>query len=88
LLALLPGHLQPRDSKGIEADHDDPARASWRKSTHRYSNDDCVETASLPGGRIAVRDNKDKAGPVLLFTPSEWRAFLGAVKNGEFDSLQ
>jgi hypothetical protein len=32
-----------------------------------------------------VRDSKDPQGPVLLFTPDEWRAFVGGVRNGEFD---
>jgi hypothetical protein len=77
-----------RGGKGIEADRDDLARAFWRKSTHSYGNGDCVETAPLSGGRTAVRDSKDKAGPVLLFSSSEWSAFVGAVKNGEFDLLQ
>ncbi|HEV3497500.1 MAG TPA: DUF397 domain-containing protein [Actinomycetes bacterium] len=35
--------------------------------------------------RIAVRDSKDPSGPMLLFTPLEWRAFLAGVRNGEFD---
>jgi hypothetical protein len=41
--------------------------------------------ASLPGGTIGVRNSRDSAGPVLRFTPAEWRAFLGGVRNGEFD---
>jgi hypothetical protein len=74
-----------RSSKGIEADREELARAFWRKSTHSYANGDCVEVAPLSGGRMAVRDSKDKAGPALLFASSEWRTFAGAVKNGEFD---
>jgi hypothetical protein len=35
--------------------------------------------------RIAVRDSKDRSGPVLLFTPREWEAFVGGVRGGEFD---
>jgi hypothetical protein len=34
---------------------------------------------------MAVWDSKDKAGPALLFTSSEWRTFVGAAKNDEFD---
>jgi hypothetical protein len=41
--------------------------------------------ASLPGGTIGVRNSRDCAGPVLRFTPAEWHAFLGGVRNGEFD---
>jgi hypothetical protein len=31
-----------------------------------------------------VRDSKDPAGPVLAFTPDDWRAFTAAIKAGEF----
>jgi hypothetical protein len=34
---------------------------------------------------VAVRDSKDPTGPMLLFTPLEWRAFLAGVRDGEFD---
>jgi Domain of unknown function (DUF397) len=73
-----------RGGEGIEADRGDLVRALWRKSSHSYGNGDCVEVAPLSGG-IAVRDSKDKAGPILLFASSEWRSFVGAVKNGEFN---
>jgi hypothetical protein len=36
-------------------------------------------------GKIAVRDSKDRHGPVLRFTPVEWEAFVGGVRDGEFD---
>ncbi|GAA0389548.1 hypothetical protein GCM10009530_45830 [Microbispora corallina] len=45
----------------------------------------CVEVALLPGGDVGVRNSKDEAGPVLVFTPGEWDAFIGGVKDGEFD---
>ena len=59
------------------------AGAVWRKSTLSGPNG-CVEVAFLDG-RIAVRDSKDRSGPVLLFTPYEWEAFVGGVRGGEFD---
>jgi hypothetical protein len=34
---------------------------------------------------VAVRDSKNPDGPKLVFTPSEWKAFLGGVRTGEFD---
>jgi hypothetical protein len=61
--------------------------ARWVKSSLSYANGDCVEVASLPDGRIGVRDSKDTAGPVLRFTPAEWRAFIGGVQNGEFENI-
>jgi Domain of unknown function (DUF397) len=59
----------------------------WIKSSLSFSNGNCVEVASLPAGGIGVRDSKDAEGPVLRFTPDEWRAFLGGARNGEFDGL-
>jgi hypothetical protein len=61
--------------------------ARWIKSSLSFSNGNCVEVACLPDGVIGVRDSKDSAGPVLRFTSDEWTAFLGGVRNGEFDSL-
>jgi len=57
----------------------------WTKSSLSFSNGNCVEVASLPGDEIGIRDSKDSAGPILRFTPGEWHAFLGGVRNGEFD---
>ena len=54
----------------------------WAKSTFSHTNG-CVEVAFV-GGQVAVRDSKDRGGPVLRFTPREWRAFLLAVRNDEF----
>jgi hypothetical protein len=34
---------------------------------------------------IGMRDMAEEGGPVLVFTPAEWDAFLGGVQDGEFD---
>jgi hypothetical protein len=52
----------------------------WVKSSFSFSNGNCVEVASLPGGEIGVRDSRNSAGPVLRFTPGEWGAFVGRVR--------
>ena len=39
----------------------------------------------MPGNEIGVRNSRDAEGAVLRFTPDEWHAFLGGVRNGEFD---
>ena len=59
----------------------------WIKSSLSYANGNCVEAASLPGGTIGVRNSRDSAGPVLRFTPAAWHAFLGGVRDGEFEAL-
>ncbi|MEU6728286.1 DUF397 domain-containing protein [Nonomuraea wenchangensis] len=60
--------------------------ATWTKSSHSGSNGgNCVEIATLSGGRRGVRDSKNPTGPALVFTPGEWDAFVNGVKDGEFD---
>jgi Domain of unknown function (DUF397) len=44
-----------------------------------------VEVAGLADDIIMVRDSKNAKGPVLGFTQGEWDAFVGGVRNGEFD---
>lgn len=58
---------------------------TWIKSSFSGYNGNCVEVAGLSGDTIRVRDSKNPRGGVLNFTQSEWDAFLGGVRNGEFD---
>jgi hypothetical protein len=63
---------------------EDQASVEWRKSSFSTTNG-CVEVAVM-GHRVAVRDSKQGGrGPVLEFTATEWAAFLGGVRGGEFD---
>lgn len=58
---------------------------NWRKSSFSGGgNGGCVEIADLPDGGWAVRDSKDRQGPVLRFLPHEVDAFLKGVRAGEF----
>jgi Domain of unknown function (DUF397) len=53
--------------------------------SHASPASDCVEAGPCAcGGDVLVRDTKDRAGPVLRFTPAEWAAFLDGAKAGEF----
>ena len=58
----------------------------WRKAQLSQTSGNCVQVTNLHG-LIAIRDSKDPSGPVLLYTPAEWQAFLDGVKKGEFDDL-
>ena len=59
--------------------------ADWRKSTRSSNGGNCVEVAVNLPGIVAVRDSKDPAGPALVITSGQWRAFLAGVRAGEFD---
>ncbi|MDG4800659.1 DUF397 domain-containing protein [Micromonospora sp. WMMD980] len=49
----------------------------WRTSTRSSSNGGaCVEVADNLTDLIGVRDSKDPRGPVLVFAPPAWRAFV------------
>jgi hypothetical protein len=67
----------------IEFDRD---HLSWQLSSYTNGNGACVEVATLPEGGRAIRDSKDRSGPILVFTAAEWRAFVAGVRDGEFDS--
>ena len=58
--------------------------AAWRKSSHSNPSGDCVETARLSSGGMAVRNSRFPDGPALLFTRAEWDAFLKGALDGEF----
>jgi hypothetical protein len=61
-------------------------RAVWRKSSYSGGNGgNCVELARNLPGVVAVRDSKNPEGPVLIFTPDAWRAFLASVSGRACD---
>jgi hypothetical protein len=70
---------------GVRADR--IAGAEWRKSRRSAPGGNCVELAALPDGGVAVRNSRFPSGPALVYTRAELAAFLGGVKDGEFDGL-
>lgn len=62
--------------------HDSEA---WVKSSLSFANGNCVEVKIFDDGSADVRNSRKPEEGVLHFTPDEWRAFIGGVRNGEFD---
>lgn len=61
----------------------DSAEFSWRKSTwSEGGGGGCVSVAHL-GDRCAVMDSRTP-GPYFVVSMTSWRAFVAAVKRGEF----
>jgi len=59
--------------------------ATWIRSRRSGpTGGNCVEVAFLAGGHIAMRNSRHPQGPALIFTRSEWDAFLGGATDGEF----
>lgn len=65
----------------------DLAGVTWRKSRHSGQLGNCVETAALDGGDVAMRNSRHPSGAALIFTRDEMAAFLAGAKDGEFDDL-
>lgn len=76
----------------------DLSRAEWQRVSPQPGEDESsVEIAIVDGHDapvghkagedqvILMRDAKRPEGPVLVFTPAEWEAFVEGVKDGEFD---
>lgn len=60
----------------------DLSRAEWRTSSYSSSNGgQCVEVAPNLPGVVVVRDSKNPAGPALVFTRAQWRAFLATARS-------
>ncbi|HEY1671298.1 MAG TPA: DUF397 domain-containing protein [Streptosporangiaceae bacterium] len=60
--------------------------ARWRKSSFSGpTGGNCVETAVLAEGRIAVRNSRFPAGPALVFTAGAWEAFIGRCDPAHVD---
>lgn len=60
---------------------------AWVKSSLSFANGNCVEVTDLSSGEVGVRNSRNPGGPVLRFTPDEWHAFIGGVREGEFDDF-
>ena len=59
----------------------DPSGALWRKSSYSNGQANCVEVATIAGGRtlVAVRDSTTPDSPGLIFAARVWRQFTDSV---------
>ena len=73
------------DNKDTKYRSDADSAQNWRKSSRSMTNGNCVEVAGLASEFIGVRDSVNPRGTVLGFTHGGWDAFVGGVRNGEFD---
>jgi hypothetical protein len=67
----------------MDAPDFNPSRAVWRTSGYTNNGGACVEVADNQPGIVAVRDSKDRQGPMLAFSREDWRAFVRAIKDGQ-----
>ncbi|MFF0578590.1 DUF397 domain-containing protein [Streptosporangium saharense] len=67
---------------------EDLARVAWHISTKSdNAGGSCVEAGLFAdgSGRVAVRHSHHPDGEVIVYSRGEWEAFIGGVKDGEFD---
>jgi hypothetical protein len=69
----------------MDAPDFNPSRAVWRTSSYTNNGGACVEVTDNQPGVVAVRDSKDRRGPILAFSRKGWRAFVRAIKDGQPD---
>jgi hypothetical protein len=53
--------------------------AQWRTSSRSSSQGQCLEVARNLEGVVAVRDSKDREGPVIVVDRAAWRCFIADV---------
>ncbi|AXG79963.1 DUF397 domain-containing protein [Streptomyces paludis] len=70
---------------------DSLTHVEWRKSSFSGGSNggggECLETAFLSDGRVAVRDSKIPSAGALVFSRTGMAAWLAGVKAGRFDSF-
>ena len=59
--------------------------AAWRKSSHSNGATNCVEVAMLADGSVGVRHSRRPDAEVIVYSRTEWAAFVAGVKAEEFE---
>lgn len=72
-----------RKSSSSDGGNTNCVEVAWRKSSFSSDgNSDCVEVA-FGVVRVAVRDSKNSAGPVLAFPEGTWRVAVTRLPGGQ-----
>lgn len=65
----------------------DVTTARWFTASYTIRNGACVEVADVAAqGHWAVRDSKDRTGPVLVVPTGQWASFVDDVRTGGLTS--
>ena len=77
------------DKVGVRGELD-LSRAQWQRAEPEGAHiPDAIEIAFVPHTDgvtyVAMRQSAQPDGLVLVFTPSEWDAFVAGARDGEFD---
>lgn len=63
----------------------DAAAARWVRPDADDGTPGELEIGFAPDGLVAMRRADDPGGTILIYTPEEWKAFVGGVRDGELD---
>lgn len=78
-------HPHPAPDGAGRPDLPDLSGAAWRKSSHSNGATNCVEVAMLADGSVGVRHSRRPDAEVIVYSASEWAAFVAGVKAEEFE---
>jgi hypothetical protein len=63
----------------------DSAAARWERPEAEDGTPGELEIGFAGNGLVAMRRADDPDGTMLIYTPDEWEAFVGGVRDGELD---
>ncbi|WP_199037214.1 DUF397 domain-containing protein [Glycomyces salinus] len=63
----------------------DTASARWVRPQTDDGTPGELEIGFADNGLVAMRRVDDPDGTILIYTPEEWEAFVGGVRDGELD---
>jgi hypothetical protein len=84
-VSSLDGTVLMRDSKNRDGGVLRYTRAQWAALLDEVRADRLSAAGNQVVNCYAPGDDPENGNPVLRFTPDEWHAFIGGVRNGEFD---